>query len=294
MGNLVLSELQAGGPRMRNVSLPRGRHLLHTMPTSAGYDLVEEPPYDWDGRRRGDTPFVVLQHTLSGRGNLGNDGRHYRLEAGATISRDHCPQSSLLAGPGDRWEFFFMVMSGQDAVRIHQTIISVRTRSAPVGAGDHAGGPELCGAHAGGGRNGGAGVAHRLCGDHGFIRRRPGSSARTHRPREPRHGCGRRLHPRAPRPGPERSSPGPDHWLEPRAFHPRLRRASRKLAGGNMCWSSACGTPHGFSRAAISRSRLSRSRAGSATANYFAKAFRRTFGVSPTEFRTTGMYATRR
>jgi AraC-like DNA-binding protein len=33
---------------------------------------------------------------------------------------------------------------------------------------------------------------------------------------------------------------------------------------------------------------------GSATANYFAKAFRRTFGVSPTEFRTTGMYATRR
>jgi transcriptional regulator GlxA family with amidase domain len=28
--------------------------------------------------------------------------------------------------------------------------------------------------------------------------------------------------------------------------------------------------------------------------NYFSKVFRRTYGVSPTEFRTTGMYATRR
>jgi AraC-like DNA-binding protein len=79
-----------------------------------------------------------------------------------------------------------------------------------------------------------------------------------------------------------------------RAHFTRVFAAHLGSSPGNMCWSSAGGTPHGFSRAAISRSRLSRSRAGSATANYFAKGFRRTFGVSPTEFRTTGMYATRR
>ncbi len=85
MGNSVLQKLREGGPVMRTVSLPRGRQRLHTMPTSTGYELRTETSYDWDGRKRGQTPFTVLQHTLSGRGNLRYEGRHYIVRPGETL-----------------------------------------------------------------------------------------------------------------------------------------------------------------------------------------------------------------
>lgn len=55
---------------MKMISLPRARQRLHTMPTSTGYDVRTDAGYSWDGRRRGQTPFTVMQHTISGTGNL--------------------------------------------------------------------------------------------------------------------------------------------------------------------------------------------------------------------------------
>ncbi|MFB8831213.1 AraC family ligand binding domain-containing protein [Azotobacter sp. CWF10] len=79
---------------MKVISLPRGRHQLHTMPTNAGYDRVQDCTYCWDGRRRGSTPFAIVQHTLAGEGNLRFEGRHYRLRDGDTmlvlVPHDHC------------------------------------------------------------------------------------------------------------------------------------------------------------------------------------------------------------
>src|SRR5262245_58062499 len=63
-GNFVLQDLIANGQAMKTVSLPRRRQRLHAMPTSAGYEIRENEAYDWDGRRRGQTPFTVLQHTI--------------------------------------------------------------------------------------------------------------------------------------------------------------------------------------------------------------------------------------
>ncbi|TIX37076.1 MAG: AraC family transcriptional regulator, partial [Mesorhizobium sp.] len=59
----MLRNLIDAGPAGRTVSLPRGRQRLHTMPTSTGYEVRENEVYDWDGRKRGQTPFTVLQHT---------------------------------------------------------------------------------------------------------------------------------------------------------------------------------------------------------------------------------------
>ena len=81
----MLQELIDTGQVMRTVSLPRGRHRLHAMPTSAGYEVRYEEPYDWDGRRRGLTPFTVLQHTISGTGRLRYESRNYRVNAGDTL-----------------------------------------------------------------------------------------------------------------------------------------------------------------------------------------------------------------
>ena len=84
MGNSVLAQLAAHAPVMTTVSLPRGRHRLHAMPTSTGYEIRTHSSYDWNGRKRGQTPFTVLQHTVSGTGNLLYERRRYRLSAGDT------------------------------------------------------------------------------------------------------------------------------------------------------------------------------------------------------------------
>jgi AraC-like DNA-binding protein len=122
MGNSVLEELAARAPVMKTVSLPRGRHRLHAMPTTTGYEIRTSASYDWSGRRRGQTPFTVLQHTIAGAGNLQYERRRYRLRAGDTmltiVPHDH----RYWLEDGGRWEFFWISMSGQEAVRIHRVI----------------------------------------------------------------------------------------------------------------------------------------------------------------------------
>ena len=83
---------------MKMVSLPRARQRLHIMPTSTGYEVRTDPSYNWDGRRRGQTPFTVLQYTISGAGNLRYGNRSYRIASwrGHARGRPACP--SILGG----------------------------------------------------------------------------------------------------------------------------------------------------------------------------------------------------
>ena len=122
MGNSVLSRLASHAPVMTTVSLPRGRHRLHAMPTTTGYEIRTSPSYDWSGRRRGQIPFTVLQHTIAGAGNLQYERRRYRVKPGDTmltiVPHDH----RYWLEEGGRWEFFWISMSGQEAVRIHRII----------------------------------------------------------------------------------------------------------------------------------------------------------------------------
>jgi AraC-like DNA-binding protein len=110
---------------MKVVSLPRGRYRLHSMPTSTGYDVQTGPGYDWDARQRGQTPFSVFQYTVAGAGNLLYDQKQYRLKPGdamlVTIPHNHRYWIEL----GGRWEFFWLAMTGQEAVRVHRAIQAV-------------------------------------------------------------------------------------------------------------------------------------------------------------------------
>ncbi len=124
MGNSVLKELIEAGPVMRTVSLPRGRHSLHTMPTSTGYEIRTDASYDWDGRRRGQTPFTVLQHTLSGAGNLRYENRNYRVREGETLLVLVPHNHRYWLERNGRWEFFWISMNGEEALRIHRAILS--------------------------------------------------------------------------------------------------------------------------------------------------------------------------
>ncbi|MDK1385506.1 AraC family transcriptional regulator [Sinorhizobium sp. 8-89] len=125
MGNSVLQDLIDHGPVMRTVSLPRGRQSLHTMPTSTGYEIRTDATYNWDGRKRGQTPFTVLQHTIGGAGNLRYENRSYRLREGETLLLLVPHNHRYWLEDGGRWQFFWISMNGEEALRIHRAILAV-------------------------------------------------------------------------------------------------------------------------------------------------------------------------
>ncbi|RCS24171.1 AraC family transcriptional regulator [Phyllobacterium salinisoli] len=125
MGNSVLERLIASGPTMKTVSLPRGRQSLHTMPTSTGYEIRTDATYDWDGRRRGQTPFTVLQYTIGGAGNLRYENRTHRVRSGETLLLLVPHSHRYWLEDGGRWEFFWISMNGEEALRIHRAILAM-------------------------------------------------------------------------------------------------------------------------------------------------------------------------
>jgi AraC-like DNA-binding protein len=120
----MLQNLVDHGPGMRTVSLLRSRVTLHAMPTSAGYEIRENAVYSWDGRMRGNTPFTVLQHTISGRGSLRYENRTMRIEAGETLLLLIPHNHRYWLEDGDRWEYFWISMNGIEALRIHEMVLN--------------------------------------------------------------------------------------------------------------------------------------------------------------------------
>ncbi|WP_165932827.1 AraC family transcriptional regulator [Rhizobium sp. BK251] len=121
----MLHDLIANGQGMRTVSLPRGRQRLHAMPTSAGYEVRENEPYDWDGRRRGQTPFTVLQHTISGTGRLRYQNRNYKLQGGDTMMVLVPHNHRYWLEKGERWEYFWISVNGEETLRIHKMVLAL-------------------------------------------------------------------------------------------------------------------------------------------------------------------------
>ena len=121
----MLSHLIESGPAMKSVSLPRGRQRLHTMPTSTGYEIRTDSTYSWDGRKRGHSSFTVLQHSIAGSGNLRYENRTYRVRPGETMLLIIPHNHRYWLEDGGRWEFFWISMHGEEALRIQQDILNV-------------------------------------------------------------------------------------------------------------------------------------------------------------------------
>jgi AraC-like DNA-binding protein len=122
----MLQKLIEHGHGMKTVSLPRARHPLHAMPTSTGYSLQTSPSYIWDGRARGQTPFTVLQYTISGMGTLRYENRLMKIKPGeallVVVPHNHC----YWLEKGDEWEFFWISMHGTEALRIHEIVLNMQ------------------------------------------------------------------------------------------------------------------------------------------------------------------------
>ena len=293
MGNSVLDRLARHAPVMKTVSLPRARHRLHAMPTSTGYEIRTDSSYSWDGRARGQTPFTVLQHTVAGAGNLLYERRRYRLLPGDTMLCVVPHNHRYWVEDGGRWEFFWLSITGQEAVRIHRLILAA---TGPVFRLKPETIEQLAGlslrlidgeGEAPGAASAIAYEAAMTLYDEVFRSHGGGCAENRESSMRPVLDYVRaNLESRSPSPTSPRS-PGLSRAHFSRVFAlseglppaefvlaERMRRAARLLAG-------AAGQPV----------KEIAGMCGFEDPNYFAKVFRRFFGTSPTEFRTTGMYA---
>lgn len=290
-GNFVLEKLACRGSVMATISLPRGRRPLHVMPTSAGHEIRTGPDYAWDGRERGRTPFTILQHTLAGAGNLRYEGRTFRLGPGDTMALIVPHNHRYWLEPGGHWQFFWLSMNGEEALRIHRDIIE-------------AAGPVLrLAPH----------TVERLAAS--CLRLVDGEAETAGRASAIAYDAAMALHDdvfgahAAPEELRDAMRPVIDHVEAnlgralPVAELARVAGLSR--AHFSRIFAASLGLPPAEyvleRRLAAAARLLVRGAAqpvkeiailtGFADPNYFAKVFRRRYGLSPTEFRTTGMYS---
>jgi AraC-like DNA-binding protein len=294
MGNSVLEILQGCGVGRRTISLARARDRLHVMPTSTGYEIATDSSYSWDGRLRGQTPFSVLQHTIKGAGRLRYERQERRVGPGETmlvvIPHDH----RYWIEEGERWEFFWLATTGQEALRLHHAILAAAgpvfrlrpettERLAALSLDLRDAKSESPGAASAIAYAATMAVYDDILGGGDSVRKGQNATIgrvithiRSHLdapldvPNLADYAGLSRAH--FSRVFAERQGVSPATFV----LTERMRRAASLLVSG-----------------AASVKEVSRA-CGFEDPNYFAKVFRRSFGLSPTEFRTTGMYAERR
>ena len=110
--------LQANGTKAVSLAFPKDRYRLHAMVTSAGYEVCAGRVYDWHGMRRGDAPFVLLQHTIAGRGQLRFEAQRFTLAAGQTMLLSFPHDNRYWLARGDSWEFFWLCLNGREVLRL--------------------------------------------------------------------------------------------------------------------------------------------------------------------------------
>jgi AraC-like DNA-binding protein len=291
MGNSMLKRLIESGPVMRTVSLPRGRHSLHTMPTSTGYEIRTDATYDWDGRKRGQTPFTVLQHTIGGAGNLRYENQTYRVREGETLLVLVPHNHRYWLEKNGRWEFFWISMNGEEALRIHKAILATTgpilnlkpetiERLADCSLRLISGGADVPGSASAIAYESAMALYDDVFGSHPVLSQEYRTMQHVID-----HIAANLQHPLPVEKLADVSGLSRAHFsrvfaasegMPPAEFvlRKRLQRATKLLTKAAHLSVKEVAVMSGFE-----------------DPNYFAKVFRRYFGASPTEFRTTGMYS---
>ncbi len=96
------------------------RYPLHAMTFAAGYDIVNKPGYDYHGLKRGNAPWALLQFTLAGQGMLTSDGQTSPILPGQAmllyLPHDH----RYWLQAGQEWAFFYLCLQGSEIMRAWQ------------------------------------------------------------------------------------------------------------------------------------------------------------------------------
>ncbi|WDR04175.1 AraC family transcriptional regulator [Devosia algicola] len=125
----MLKDLIEYGHSVRSVDAPIGELSLHCMVRHAGYEQRMNEVYSWDGMKRGNAPFLVIQHTLAGRGHLDYSGVRYLLVPGQTMVLTFPHANRYWLEQGESWDYFWLLLNGREALRLAHGVID---RSGPV------------------------------------------------------------------------------------------------------------------------------------------------------------------
>jgi len=123
VGNFMLQALLDHGHDICRIALPRGAGALQCTAVSAGYEQRINEVYSWDGMRRGTVPFLVIQHTTYGEGRLDHAGMSYRLGPGQTMLVTMPHPHRYWLERGGHWEYFWMVLTGREALRLAHAVL---------------------------------------------------------------------------------------------------------------------------------------------------------------------------
>jgi len=120
----MLFDLELPGLWWSGLSYAGAAVPLNVRVSSLGRERREETSYDWDGLRRGDREFILWQFTLSGRGALDYEDRHYDLAPGEAllVRVPHRHRYYFPAGAG-HWEFIFLILRGLECQRVCEAVI---------------------------------------------------------------------------------------------------------------------------------------------------------------------------
>jgi AraC-like DNA-binding protein len=126
-GRIVLPQL-AGLGHGSAALLPGSRPLaLHANISSAGFERRGGTDrYDWHGRRRGTAEFVLLQHTVAGEGQLTVDREHYAVIPGSTMLLHFPADNRYWLPEGGSWEFAYLCLHGREVLRAWLSITDQR------------------------------------------------------------------------------------------------------------------------------------------------------------------------
>jgi len=122
--DFVRSRLKPIGYRQTGLFFANRPLALHAMLSSAGHEKRTTTDYDWEGLKRGSTEFVLFQYTISGRGRLNYAGKQHIVEPGQAMLLYFPFDNRYWLADGDHWEHYFLCLHGQEVMRAARTIIA--------------------------------------------------------------------------------------------------------------------------------------------------------------------------
>lgn len=119
----MLSQLINHGHAVRLIAPPKSALPLHCMARGAGFERRFNEVYSWEGLQRGSQPFALIQHTIRGRGELEFEGARHALGPGDTMLLSLPHHHRYWLAPGRSWEYFWITLSGREALRVARALI---------------------------------------------------------------------------------------------------------------------------------------------------------------------------
>lgn len=111
-------------PAAANLIFPHAGVPLHAMLTSTGYESAVPGRYDFSGLHRGQSPLVLFQYTLSGCGKLRFERKHYELIPGDAMLLTFPHDNRYWLPAGGNWTFFYLCLHGSAVVECFRSLIA--------------------------------------------------------------------------------------------------------------------------------------------------------------------------